>query len=1320
MVESRILRFLSILLSFCIAAWAQAEPAATVSAHGVAVSYRLPVDGPLPKTWRVTLAIVDPKNPDWIISQFACGVARTVTAENGGRFTETWDGLDDNFMPVPPGEYAVKGIYMPAHRWAIDGEWHTVTPRFVTGASSFMPPPSDRQISEPFGGDPVGAPLGDVAVGPNGVAVFYYAYLENGLNNPMFDLKKPLGYEQFLRAFNSGGAGGGTATATDGETVWSFCNEGGMKYVYRADGKAFGKSTGANRADGYLPEGWVTSMAAWTSGGKPYVAVAQRGRIVPGARKNQFVESPTEAVDKITLHDGGNGQVLSSVPLPRPQSITVQNGTLYALHAEGSGFAVSAVAVGAGIAQGAWQRLFTVPATIQPSDLKVDSHGRFYLSDETANQVYELSREGKIILTFGRPGGQKPGAYDPLALMAPGKLATWTDPEGHDRLLIVENAGPNRVSEWSADGKLVREFLTLQTKANDGYAVDPEHPEDIYVPGQRNWLTRFHVDYEKHTWTVNTVWPLNDDPRARGLKKPRLIRTDGRMYLAGASGTRDDAFTVYRFDNDGWKLSAAILRQKTGGNSPPNYFLWHDANGNGRVDDEELTPTIPPRGVFITAHGHNWSDDFAFLAMNQGGQDVWRLAPSSFDAHGNPIFTEWKKLLTDPIFVARAAGRADAVHGGNELAEKFTSDWMQTDGSLADGFYVQARGGKNFSANEGAQHKISRYVPDGHGGFQLKWRTGRTALQWVARPGEMYGGMRIHRPINGLLSVVDQSRYGFLLYNEDGLYVDTVFPDGRKFTPKTAGLYSLPGEFFAGDLFTNPATGKIHFAVGKYTPLIFEAEGWSLTENPVRPLKTVQPTVTISAAQIASPPEIALSLRGGAGTAKFARFAPALGSVAFDGSLAGWESCEPVEFAADKDQSVEVRCLYQPERLLLRWHARLPTKFMARPLPPAPRIFTHDQLADTLSLYFQGDVNAKPNGPPEGRPGDVRLVFGLFQKGATVQPVAVGMYPQWTSKAPASPQTYQTPVGVAHFAHVGDIAGIESSYRLDDDGKGFVLVTAIPRSVFPALQQPFGSDFRTLVNFEATFGGHSKFWWANTDGSANRETYDEPSEARLYPGSWAPAAFQGIEGGVLVRHWLTCGPFGGAGAERFRADPNGLMPGTNRDWKTVTREFCEAAAYPPDNGVVDPATVFKGDLLQGYWPQVSEVRWKPAAVADLDTRVVLGPSAQTWYGATWIHVAAPTELQFHFQSHPMTYLRWFLNGDPIKNLSYQAPDNDRQRPVATTSLTLRAGWNQVFFRGYCTGYPPFKTGLVIDGPAEKLWGLQLSATPPGTSATDPR
>ncbi len=1286
------------------------QPCPSAEAAGVPVAYQLPADGPLPQTYRVTLAIVDPKNPEWIISQFAGGVARTVTRENGGKFSEIWDGLDDNFMPVPPGEYAVKGIFMPAKKWVVDGEWHSVTPRFVTGASSWMPLPEQWDKPEAFGGDPVGSPLSDVAVGPNGVAVFYYQYLENGTNNPMFDLNKPVNYEQFLRAFNSGGAGGGTATATDGETVWSFCAEGGPKYVYRADGKSFGVSHGANRSNGYLPDGWVTAMAAWRDDAakKSFVYVAQRGKIVSekGARHVSFVECDTEFADKVTVHDGENGKVLAEIPVSRPRGLAVRGGVLYSLHAEGGGFAVSTVTLASGLPQGKWRRLFAVPKTIAPADLEVDSHLRIYLSDPDANKVHQLSRDGELLRSYGRLAAQTPGSYDPLTFISPAKLATWTDSEGRDRLIVVEQGGPNRASEWSDDGKLIRGFLTLQTKANDGYAIDPQHPQDLYIAGQQGWLTRFKVDYEKHTWTVDAVWPhVGDDPRAPRLDKPHFIRANGREYLACSR-----SFNVYRHDGDRWLLSAAILRDMVNGKQRTSF--WHDTNGNGRVDDDEVTPVELP-GRFLTYHGQNWLDDFSMLAMNQGGGDVWRLAPSGFDAHGNPIFTGFTKLFSDPVFEARRAGTADAIHGGNELADNFPSDWMQADGSPAEGFYVQARGGKNFSANEGPQHKLTRYVPDGKGGYRAVWRTGRTAMQRVAETGEMYGAMRVHRPINGLVSVVDQSRCGVLLFSEDGLYVDTIFPDSRRgFTQRSAGIYPQGGEFFAGTIFPNRENGKIYFAMGKYTPLLFEAEGWSLKENPVRPLATVQKTVSIAAAQIASPPEIALSVRGGAGAARLARFSPALGGVALDGMMTGWESSEPIHFSADKDQTVEVRACYDTDHIYLRWHARLAVKFDPKPLQPLDRIFTHDRLGDTLSFYFQSDPGAKPGGSADGRPGDARVVFGMFKNGAAIEPAALAMFPKWTGKGKTSPNVYATPVGRTAFEHVGALEGAKLGGTIDEDGKGFVIAAAIPRATLAPQLAAFTGGYQTMVNFEATFSGHNKFWWANRDGSASRETYDEPTEARLYPGSWAPAQFQPLDKGVVIRNWIVCGPFGGPGAEKFKADPNGVVPGTTIEMKKAVREFCEAAAYPPDSGEVDLKAVFKGDMLRGYWPDPREVRWKAASIADLDTRVILGGGAETWYGATWIRVPTDMELEFQFQSHPMTTFRWSLNGQPIQTGEYKEDAAAPHLRVAKKTLTLRSGWNQIFFRGYCIGYPKFRGGVVLSGPEEKLWNLQLSANPP--------
>ena len=1307
-----------LLLAF---SWAgAASPSSAGTPIGVPVTYQLPADGSLPRTYLVTLAIVDPKNTDWILSTFVAGAPRTVTAENSGRFTETWDGLDENFMPLPPGQYAVKGIYMPAKKWEIDDEWHAIIPKYAGAISGWWPrvdAPAEK-LKVPFGGDPVSAPFGDVSVASNGIAAFYYQYLENGLNCPMVDLTKPgVSPDQFIKSFTSGGAAGGSSVATDGETVWAFSTDGGPKFVYRADGKSFGNSPGCNRVNSYPPEGWVTSMTAWKdeAAQRTLVYIAQRGKIIPQKLKNwtRHIESESDFANLITVHEGADGKVLATIPVSKPQGLFVQKGRLYVLHTDEKGFLVSSMALQNGLPSGPLQTTFKVSADITPFDFKADSKGRFYLSDAKANKVYQLDSNGKILRTFGKMAAQKPGAYDPMTLMAPGKLATWKDAEGKDRLIIVEKAGPNRVAEWNPDtGELIRDFQTYQTFTNNsGYAVDPEHPEDLYIQGQEGWFVRFKMDYEKHTCAVNAVWPLETDPHL-GINPDRLDTFPGKFLLSRANGqlyiVSATRFVVFHVTPERCALSAALI--KAGEGKDAKYAFWHDANGNGIVDEAELTPTPLPVN-FVTAHGQNWLENLSFLAINMGGRDAWRVSPEGFDAHGNPVFKEWTKVLTDPVFEARSKGVVDALHGGNEVGDRFTSDWTQADGS-SEGIYIQARSGYSFNANEGAQHKISFYAPDKDGNLRQKWRVGRTALQWTARSGEMYGGMRIHRPINGLLSVTDQSRCGILLYTQDGLYVDTLFPDGRRVSAARGGLFLLPGEYFTGSVFPNKNNGKIYLGLGKYTPTFFETEGWSLTENPVKPLTALQQTVSLSSSQIAAPPEIALTIRGGAGTAKIARFAPALGGAVLDGSLTGWESCDPVQYQSDKDQTVEVRCLYDADHLYLRWHARFSDVFEPKPLPPLQRMFTHDQLSHTLDFYFQGNPEAKP-GSSNGRPGDTRFVFGVFKNGTKVEPVGVGMYPSWEGRLPASPQTYRTPVGEVSFAHVGAIADARYGYSIDADNKGLVLVAAIPRAALPSLKTPFGRDLHTLINFSANFGGHNKFWWANSDATASKETYDEPSEARLYPGSWAPVQFTGIEDGITVKKWLICGPFGGPGAEKLTKDPNGKMPGTNKDWKVATQEFCEAQKYPPDDKV-DTAAVYQGDIIQGYWNHLGSVTWKPATIADLDTRVKLGTGGQVWYGVTWIYAPAATEVEFDFQGHLMTPLRWFVNGEPInvgKYTDFKTSNNIRYQ-VAAKTLSLRQGWNQVMFRGYCFGFAPFNAGLVLKGSPDKLWPLRFSTTPP--------
>lgn len=1281
------------------------EPAST----GVPVSYQLPITGPLPQTYRVTLAIVDEKKPDWIISQFAAGVVRTVTAENGGKFSEVWNGLDDNFMPVPPGTYGLKGIYMPAAKWAVDGEMHSITPRYVTSADAWRALPGEAKQPVVVG-DPVNSPIGDVDVGANGVGVFCYQYMENARNFYVADFKKPINYDQATPGYSSGGAAGGKSVATDGITSWCSESEG---FVFRTDGKRFGKEDGRYRKGVHQQEGYVPALAAWRdeAAGKSFVYLAERGRLVRDEKKwHSPEESTTDMVNKIIVLDGDTAERLAEVPVKDPLGVVARWGDkLWVLHKEGDGFAVSVAALKAGLPEPALKRVLSIPKEITPNDLEVDSHGRIYLADAKANKVLQFSAAGKLLHTFGKLPVQRSGSYDPDSFMSPEKLSCWRDAEGHDRLVVIERHGLDRVSEWSADdGKLLREWLSAQTFANAGYAVDPRHPEQLYIQGHGGWLLRFHIDYKTGEWQTEAVWPEVCTGRFthHHFGFPRMMYRGDTRYLAWSRGD-----FIYRESGDRWLPSSAILTDGEG--KDKKYFLWNDANGDGQVQDSEYQSHLNTQPIGNRRYwGDSLMEDFSLIAIEQGTPDVWRLAPESFDAHGNPVYPVdgWKKLLTDPVLDARKQGTATATFGGNEIDDRFSSAWAMVAGSMKDGFYVNARG-PDLGANFGAQQKLSRYLPDGKGGYQLAWRVGRVAIHGTADEGEVYGSINVMPPIGGLITQVDQSRMGMVLYTEDGLYVDTLFPDERKTGGKTMEPYNLPGEFFTGYSFANADNGKVYLALGKTTPMLFETENWTAKGNPTQRLEKVQKTVTIAASQIAAAPEFALAVRkqrSGGTTARVALFTPMPGGgPALDGSISGWEMCEPVSFAADAKQTVEVRCGFDPENLYLRWHVRLGRKFEPKALEPAERIFTHDREADTVSFYVQGDPAAKPAKNGNGRAGDARFVLGLFKDKDQVRPAALAMLPKWFGAGKPSPLTYQTPAGgAATFEHVALLTAAKLGHVVDADGEGFVIAAAIPRGSVPMLPA-FAGEFRTQVNFDATFGGHNRIWWSNADGSASRETYDEPTEARLYPGSWAQSKFEPMSS-LPVRVWSAIGPFGFAKLPQLRH---------GEDRKEITRTLAETA-FPPEQAI-DLSASFTGEQTQTR-KSARTLKWKPANISGdrISFDAILGwkgyEEEGSAYLVTWVQSPKDATVKLKvLDDHGHHAVRVWINDQPLpavhpkgRNASDLQHTLDADQPVA-----LRAGWNKLLLR-YDQVWGANAVGLTVDAAPEVLWSLKFRATPP--------
>jgi hypothetical protein len=1307
------------------------------------VSYTLPTDGPLPKTYRVTLAITTPDNPNWIVSTFVAGAVRTVTKENQGRFTETWDGLDENFMPVPPGEYGVKGIYMPSETWAPDGQPHTLRAKLHGSPFALAPKPGAGETGPFIWGDPIGTGMGDVDVGPDGIAVFYWQFLENGNNPYRVDLTQPLGHGQLLGGFGSGGTGGGDYVATDGETVWALAPTDKLvgqttsphlflyrPFLYRADQKPFGSGAdAAPRKNVTLVEGRVTGLAAWRAPGSAsaLLLVAERGKIVPGRMHAQgkltlYAESKDERVNALLVLDGATAQELTRLPVTEPAALTVANDRLHLLERRDGGWTERHLPLvpDGKLDPAKWSQPLPLAGLKDPRDLAVDSQGRLYVADAEVNRVLRFAPGGQFEMAFGAADAQRQGNYDPLAFMRPTRLACWRDAEGQERLLIVEADGPSRISEWSTDGELLRDWQGLLTHAgHSGFTADPENPKDIYICGQNETLLRYRIDYATGKWELEAVWQ-----GVPGGAFPQIIHRDGRKYLTFNKG-KGNLPMIYRFEGDQVLASAGILREDQKGR-PPTYFSWHDANGNGARESEERSPLALPGGMTSPRYwGDYWQDDLSLLTPATGTADLYRLPVKRFDDHGNPVHGSWEKVLTDDVFAAKAAGTATALHGGNEAVSAFNGDWgsaRQLPGTSRRTFWlfgakvespgdivVNMRGG-GFSANRGWQQKLSRYVPDGDGGFRQKWRVGRSANIAPGR-GEIQGSIHVTLPMFGLVAIIDQTRAGVHVYDwESGLYVDTLMLPGPL---QDRSAYAQASEYFSGG--AHVADGKVYLRWGKTTPLLFEIEGWT-KDLQLRSITSLPAQISIGTAQITAPPELAVQIRGGAGAAKVADFQPLPGGgPAIDGSLAGWESSPPLLFGDDQAK-VEVRCAYDPDTLYLRWEVKAQHPISTPPLPSPERLFTHERKAATLSFYLQGDAAAQGIASG-GRPGDIRIVFGLYDDHGETRAAALGLYPRWDGPRTANPFLYTSPGQRTAFAHVSLLDAVKIAHRLSDDRKSMVIAAAIPRSVLPKTVPDLANGWRTTANFEATIGGAHKLWWANTDGSASREMSDEPTEARLYPGSWATCAFAPLAESLPIRAWLVNGP--------WKAEIK--YTGTDAT-KREFQQFFDNAVFPPDDRQINPteiATAAPGKT--GAWRLVTtrvnqpKTSSRPGRATPSHTPVsaqLLFPDdgksvnrvgCNLYYAAAWIWSPEAQEIEIEFPRQQQNNIRAWLND--VRLADAPAVSGLYQAVASPQPVRLEAGWNQLFLRAYALGYDLY-FGAAIKAAPDKLWKLRLSTTPP--------
>jgi hypothetical protein len=398
----------------------------------------------------------------------------------------------------------------------------------------------------------------------------------------------------------------------------------------------------------------------------------------------------------------------------------------------------------------------------------------------------------------------------------------------------------------------------------------------------------------------------------------------------------------------------------------------------------------------------------------------------------------------------------------------------------------------------------------------------------VNKEGAGIEPMTVHPVIGNTVSVTDQMRAGLFIFTTDGLYIDTLgtapggAPGYRKdFDFGSKNVYAWPGEYFGGgQVYVDPTTGQVHLAWGKTTVQAYSVPGWTKDGIAVTPLNFSTPTVTLKADNIATPAGISSQIRG---------FPPAYANLtikkvggtppALDGSLAGWDNAIKADFQVDGlnvdgPAMIEMRILHSDQDDALFVHIHVNQSLTGWPivpqkLLPANRMFVHSRPATTCSLYIQGNLSAvrphteikirapwekieKPdaslnprkydvdveegvlpvlNNPSRGRPGDARIVFGVFNDSATNghELALLGIYPFWDSKnGPARPATYAAGTGTMLFENVQLLASVKKKgFVLSKDGSQLSMAAQIPRSAIPDLPA-FTADFMTGGDFSCS------------------------------------------------------------------------------------------------------------------------------------------------------------------------------------------------------------------------------------------------------------
>ncbi len=728
-----------------------------------------------------------------------------------------------------------------------------------------------------------------------------------------------------------------------------------------------------------------------------------------------------------------------------------------------------------------------VTGLTNPLGLGVDDAGSFYVGEmDPVHQVKVFSRDGKPLRTIGKPGKHRVGAFDPDNLESPSGVEV--DAKGN--VWVCEfSEEVKRTSVWDKAGRCIAQVIGPPMYGGGG-EIDPAdenhfsyHGKEFRRDPKTGEIRLTHLmwrgdDTRYDVFGSYPSYPFRRESRTLFSRKSQLFFSSWQGWANGSNTT------LWVYDRDHARPVGALgtvpdwLRGRFGVPKEQAIFAWTDANGDGKVQREELrTGKIMLGEKVADRAGATWQ-----FRMNESFEVA--LSDGHYGVAGDAFFRV-ERLTKEGYPVWRLPTAFHTFEG------KHAADAVFTD-----------REGNAISLDQ----YVTSMAPDG----RIRWRyknlwpglhaghdTGALGSEpgVVIAPTRFFGSAWVNKEV-GEVICLNSNLGATYLFTADGLYIDRVFRDVRRglsWQTNAPPSDALMSQLSLGDEHFGGTFQKVRCADGSYNfRYVVGQPHCSVVE-----LRGLDGIRRIAGGELTVTKEQFLEAERLRQQRAYAVAQPRretirrLKNITVDGKGDDWPKQRFGEGFALGFDDAKLYVLFEgkDDRAVFQ-NAAKPDNFL--------EVFKTGDVVDVM-LETRGGLDPKRSDAAEG---DIRLSFAMLGG----KPAAI----LYDYVVPGTPTEARLPFSSPWRTLYIDRAAIlaEAKIAIERKGDRYVLEAAVPLAAIhldPSKTPTIRGDVGRVLSDQTGTRSVDRIYWANQN---TKIMSDVPSEARLQPNLWGTFVFE--------------------------------------------------------------------------------------------------------------------------------------------------------------------------------------------------------------------